>query len=74
MADSSQKAADLVVAGGLVDLTLEDPLVTPEEPVIRASMPSPPTSSEMEPSPEPRSMSNSVALRRSRKIRRNRTA
>ena len=39
MMDSFQKAADPEVAGGPFDLTLEDSLVTPEEPVIRAPMP-----------------------------------
>ena len=34
MVDSFQKAPDPVVAGGPFDLTLEDSLVTPEEPVI----------------------------------------
>ena len=69
MVDSFQKAPDPVVAGGLFDLTLEDSLVTPEEPVIWAPMPSPPTASERELSPEPMSTPESVAPRRSTRIR-----
>ena len=69
MVDSFQKAPDPVVAGGPFDLTLEDSLVTPEEPVIRAPMSSPPTASERELSPEPMPTPKSVAPRRSTRIR-----
>ena len=58
-----------MVAGGPFDLTLQDSLVTPEEPVIRAPMPSPSTASERELSPEPMSTLESVAPRRSTRIR-----
>ena len=67
--DSFQKAPDPVVAGGPFDLTLEDSLDTPEEPEIWAPMPSPPTVSERELSPEPMSTPESVAPRRSTRIR-----
>ena len=69
MVDRFQKTADPVVAGGPFNLTLEDSLVTLEEPVIRAPMPSPPTASERGLSPEPTSKPESVALRRSTRIR-----
>ncbi|XP_062506044.1 uncharacterized protein LOC134182628 [Corticium candelabrum] len=69
MVDSFQKAPDPVVAGGPFDLTLEDSLLTPEEPVIRAPMSSPPTASERELSPEPMSTPESEALRQSTRIR-----
>ena len=69
MVDSFQKVPDPVVAGGPFDLTLEDSLVTREEPVIRAPMPSLPTASEGELSPEPMSTPESVAPRRSTRIR-----
>ena len=68
MVDRFQKAPDPVVAGGSFDLALEDSLVTPEEPVIRAPMPSPPTASERGLSPEPMSTLESVAPRRLTRI------